>query len=132
MGIFNVFKKKPKEEFIDIDKDLKAIREYIKGVNSRVKNLDARLKEFQDLRKLELQLLGKKISPQGMKRVIKNQIKIYDKVLKRYQLFRLDTAISGERIKKIAKALKNKAFKYKLDENLLKKLKTDIKWTFDW
>ena len=127
-----MFRKRPKEEFIDIDKDLKAVREYIKGVSSRVKNLDTRLKEFQELRKLELQLAGKKISPLGMKRLIRKQIKVYDRILKRYQLFRLDTAISGERIKKIAKALKNKAFKYNLSKDLLKKLKTDIKWTFDW
>ncbi len=131
MGIFNVLRKQ-REEYIDVEKDLKAISEYLKGVNTKVKNLNSRLKKFKELRKLELQLKGKTVSSEGMKKLIRRQIKAYDKVLKKYQLFVLDAEISGERIKKIAKSLKNKAFEHKLSKNLLKKLKKDIKWTFDW
>lgn len=132
MGIFDVLRKAKKEEFVDIDKDLKSITRYLKGVNGNVKKLDSLFKDFQILRRNELHLKGKEFSPDTMKRIIRDQIKVFDKIIKIYEFFQLDTDISGERVKKIGKALKNKAYKLELSKDLLKKLETDEKWTFDW
>ena len=132
MGIFDVFRKPKKEEPIDVVKDLKAIVEFLKGVNGRVKELSKMYKEYFELRKQYLHLKTAKASEKALRTNIVGQIKKYDKILKIFQVFELDTGIASERAKKIAKSLRIDAEKYKVNQKWLDLVRKDEKWTFDW
>ena len=115
----NIVKKK--EEFIDIDKDLDAILEFFKDIPLNLKKLILLYSTFKLLRKQELKL------NKSTDKIIKNQIRTYDKILKTYEILELDTDINGERVKKIAKALAKKAQKLGMNKTIKKE-----HWTFDW
>ena len=63
---------------------------------------------------------------------LQKQIKKYDKIMKAYEVLELDTDVNGERVKKIAHELQEKAKKLAVDKELLKKITTSTHWTFDW
>ena len=132
MGIFDVFRKPRKQETIDIDKDLKAIVEFFNGVNGSVKGLISMYKEYAGLRKQFLHLRAAKAPESALAKNITEQVKTYDRILKVFSLFELDAGIASERAKKIAKALRIAAEKYKINQKWLDLVKKDDKWIFDW
>ena len=132
MGIFDVFRKQKKQEPIDIDKDLKAIVEFFKGVNGSLKEMAGMYKRYAELRRQFLHLRGAGASESALAKNITEQIRLYNKILKTFELFELDTDIASERAKKIAKALKIAAEEYKISQKWLDLVRKDEKWTFDW
>jgi len=126
-----MFRKQKKQEPIDIDKDLKAIIEFFKGVNGSIRELAGLYKEYAKHREQFLYLRGSG-AENALKKKVTEQVKVYDKILKISQVFELDVGIASERVKKIAKALKIDAEKYKISQKWLDLVKKDSKWTFDW
>jgi hypothetical protein len=132
MGMFDAFRKQKKQEPIDIDKDLKAIVEFFKGVNGSLKELAGMYKRYTELRRQFLHLRGAGASESALAKNITEQVRLYNKILKTFELFELDADIASERAKKIAKALKIAAEEYKISQKWLDLVRKDEKWTFDW
>lgn len=131
MGIFNLLIKQKKEELIEVDKDLRAIVEFLKGVDDNVQGLAGLFRKFIELRKQFIHHRAVK-NEFGVRKSIMEQVKLYDKIVESFETLELDTDIAGERVKKIAKALKTDAEKHQINQKWLDLVKKDEKWTFDW
>ena len=108
-----------------------AIITFFKEVNGSTKNLLNLYKEFLALRRRELELKAAKAPERALRKVVQEQIRKYDGILEMYEVFEMDVDINGERVKKIAKAIKEKAAEMAVEKKLLEKMETP-KWTFDW
>jgi hypothetical protein len=124
--------KAPEKEYIDVEGDLKAVTEFLEGVNGNVKSIQKLLKSYAELRKEEIQLREEKADEKALRRNIAEQVRIYDKVLRAYEYFDLDTDISAERIKKISRKIRQNAEELVLEEKLMSKIRTEERWTYNW
>lgn len=116
---------KGKQE-INYDADIAAIVYFFSNLNPHLESIVKSLKKLTELRKKEI------ISDDKEKNnILKEQIDVFDELLKDYEIFELDTDINGERVKKLAKYLRKKAKKAKLSKEIIKKTKKE-RWTFDW
>jgi hypothetical protein len=123
---------KEKKEFVNIDKALVTIIDFLKDFRPAVDTLDRLLNEFQLLRKKELKFKKEKKDKELIKENLQKQIRKFDQIMKTYEVLELDTDVNGERVKKIAHELQEKARKQQIDKALLKKITTSAHWTFDW
>ena len=123
---------KEKKDFVNIDKTIVVIAGFLKEFRPAVDTLDRLLNEFSLLRKKELKLKREKKGSALLKENLQKQIKKYDQIIKAYEMLELDTDVNGERVKKIADELQDKAKKLAVDKELLKKITTSEHWTFDW
>ena len=96
---------------------------------SDIKKMAGLFTQFRKLRKKEAEA---RKARKNIKAIIQQQVRLYDKILKQYEFFELDADINGERVKKISKALGEKAKKEMIDPKLLEKIKKSERWTFDW
>ena len=124
-------KTKPLEK-INIAQDLKQIENFLLSANSTVLDIQRLIKQFKNLRKQEIKLKTGKASKSSIKKNLESQIRIFDKILTKYEFFDIDEDISAARAKKIAKSLRTSAETIKINEKLLHKIKTDEKWTYNW
>ena len=124
---------KPAEkEYIDVEGDLKAVNEFLEGINGNVKSIQKLLKSYADLRKEEIQLREEKADKKALRSNIAEQVKLYDRILRAYEYFDLDADISAERIKKIARKIRQNAEELVLEEKLMNKIRTEERWTYNW
>ena len=111
------FKKRKKQEHIDIDKELVGINDFLKQAPSDVKKLVKVISDFNKVKKGHS---------------IESKVKRWEKVMQAMEFFQEDTDITGERVKKVADALRKEAKKGKVSKEVKDILKKDIKWNFDW
>jgi hypothetical protein len=123
---------KEKKPYTDIDTGLGVIIDFLKETRPGLDKLDRLLNEFRLLRKKELQLKREKKGKDLLRENLTKQIKKYDQIMKAYELLELDTDVNGERIKKIADEVEDKARKLQVDKKLLEKITKSNHWTFDW
>lgn len=117
--------KKPKPT---VRGDLSAILKFLEESNYDIKELIRLLNQFKILVKREKELTDEK----DKKNILTAQIRLFDRILKTYAMFQLDSDINGERIKAIAKMLAKKSLKVKVSDELIKKVHTAEEWTYDW
>ena len=122
--------KAPEKEYIDVEGDLKAVNEFLEGIN--IKPIQKLLKQYSDLREEEIKLKEANADKRALRKNISEQIRIYDKILRAYEYFDLDTDISAERIKKIARKIRQNAEELVLEEKLMNKIRTEERWTYNW
>ena len=104
-------------EEVKIKDDLKAIISF----------LDESKEDTKKIRDLADNML-----PFAKKEDLLNLIVRCDKLLELYEYFEADVDVNGERVKKIAKYLKEKAIKENLDETWTKRMNKEERWNFDW
>lgn len=118
---------KPKEEKkVDINKDLKAIINFLSDVSYDSRRLLRLCRELQGLRR-EYRVLR---DEEMKKKNIVQQVNLLDQILDLYHFFEDDAVINGKRIKNIAHLIK-KAVEKTGNPKLVEKTK-DPDWTFDW
>lgn len=107
------------------DEDIEAEQKFtIEGELDVIANF---LKEVKmDVLKLSRLVQGMKDS---MGKGTKDQLNEWDKVLKDYMFFQEDADVNGERVKKISKALLDKANESGVDTKEFSEKET---WKFDW
>ena len=118
---------KHKEIPADLGADLRAIVDYLKNAHYDVEELLKMFAEFDKLRKEAKVLTDDKLKPENLKR----QIRVFDRLLLRYEFYDHDVEINGQRVKSIAKQLMESAEEKGLTEEL-DKIKKEARWTFDW
>jgi DNA repair ATPase RecN len=123
---------KEKKEYVDIDKSMDIILNFLNEIKPTADELAKLYGQFQSLRKMELKLRKEKAGNHALKDNMQKQIRKYDQILKAYELLELDTDVNGERVKKIADELTNKARKLNVNKDLLDKVTRSEHWTFDW
>ena len=123
---------KEKKEYTDVDKTSIVIIDFLEEINPAVDTLSRLMNEFRSLRKQELKFKREKKDKDLIKDNLQKQIKKFDKIIKAYELLELDTDVNGERVKKIANVLQEKAKKQQIDRALLDKITKSNHWTFDW
>lgn len=123
---------KEKKGYTDVDKTSIVIIDFLEEINPAVDTLSRLLNEFRSLRKQELKFRREKKDKELLKDNLQKQIRKFDKIIKAYELLELDTDVNGERIKKIADVLQEKAKKQQIDRALLEKITKSNHWTFDW
>ena len=123
--------KRPKPH-VDVEADVEAVLDFLKGVKADKKKIVKLYKEYMDLRSEERALKKTKASHKKLVENIKKQIMKYDEILKAYEFLQLDADVGGERVKKIAQAIKRKAKRTKVPKKWINHTKKDMKWTFDW
>ena len=128
MGIFNIRKKRPAEETIDFEKDLGSIMEFLAGVGHDIRDLYHLGIKVKKLRQKE----RSEVDSKKQKKILKEEIEAWDKLLERFVMFDRDTDVTGERVKKISKVLQEEAIKMHLDTDTIKKTRTKDEWVFDW
>ena len=124
--------KSKKPEKINIEQDLKQIENFLSTANSNISNIQNLIKQFKKIRKEASKLKTGKSSKSSLKKNLEGQIRIFDKILEKYEFFDIDEDISAVRAKKIAKSLRTRAETLNINEKLLNKIKTDEKWTYNW
>ena len=123
---------KEKKEFVNIDRTMQIILDFLDETGPALKNLASLCSQFKVLRNNELKMKKDKAGKNELRTNIHKQIKKYDAIMKAYELLELDTDVNGERIKKIANELTLKAKKLKANKDLLNKVTKSEHWTFDW
>ena len=121
-----------KEDYVDIDKTMGIILDFLNETEPALKELAKLYSQFRSLRSTELKLKKEKAGPAALRNNMQKQIRKYDQILKAYELLELDTDVNGERAKKIANELTKKAKNLKIDKALLDKITKSEHWTFDW
>jgi len=91
-----------KEVSVDVDKDLKAINEFLSRSSDKIKLLKKLAKDVSFLRHQEMMLAEKNVE-KAKKKVFEEMIFALLDLLKQYSFFQLDVDISGERLKRIGK-----------------------------
>jgi|TARA_B100002003_G_C14154579_1_gene555650 hypothetical protein len=128
MGIFNLKKRRPLEESEDFDKDLHSIISFLANVGKDVK-------EVYELGMNVKKLRAKERSETDNKKQIKlleDEIKAWDKFLERYVMLQRDTTITGARVKKISRMLKEEAKQMDVKPEIKDLVKKKDEWVFNW
>jgi hypothetical protein len=123
---------KEKKEFVNIDKTMDIVLGFLDEAGPALKELGKLYNQFKSLRKTELKLKKEKKGSHALRSNLAKQIKKYDQIIKAYEMFELDTDVNGERVKKIADEIQDKARKLKVNKDLLNKITKSDHWTFDW
>lgn len=121
-----IIKPLPKQEPTNINKDSKAIIDFLVNLTHDQENLLRLFKNFLELR-LEYRALT---DPDLKLENLKHQVNIFDQIIKSYSFFQGDADINGERVKKISQALQKMAFKSE-DLDIIDKT-NQTHWKFDW
>ena len=117
-----------KEVSVDVDKDLKAINEFLSRSSDKIELLKKLAKDVSYLRRQE-QILAEKNVEKAKKKVFEEMIFALLDLLKQYSFFQLDVDISSERLKRIGKVY----YQRLKDEfpDLLGKLKKEDRMFFE-
>ena len=118
--------KKEESHKVDPVKDIKAITDFLRDVESDLKFLTPELKKLRELEK-ELVVDNKNLKETNLQ----TQGEILDKVLERYEFFQTDVDINGLRLKKIAAQFLRNARKAEMNQ-LVEEKKKDKRWQFLW
>ena len=120
-----ILKPLPKEP-VNINKDSKAIIDFLLGMDYDREHILRLFKKF-----LELRLDYHAITDEEVKlKNLRQQITIFDQLIQSYSFFQADNDINGNRVKQIAKALKQMAVKS--GEPDLLAITSKLQWKFDW
>jgi len=122
-----MFKRK-KEEFVDVDKDLKAISDFLLRSSDKVTLLQKIARDVRYLREQE-KIFAEKNAEKAKKKVFEELLFALLDLLKQYSFFQLDADISGERLKRVARLY----YKKMRDEfpEILGKLKKEDRMFFE-
>jgi len=122
----HIIKPLPKKEPVNINRDSKAIIEFIINLKHDQARLLRLFKEFLELR-LEYRALQ---DPEAKKKNFRHQVNIFDEIIQAYSFFQEDVDINGQRVKEIAKAIRKMA--KKVGEKDLIDRTNQLRWRFDW
>ena len=128
MGLFNFKKKKHFEDTEDFEKDLFSVMEFLANVSKDAKEvyeLGLKVKKSRSKERSE-------INDKKQLKLLEEEIKSWDKFLERYVMFQRDTAITGQRVKKISKLLQEEASKMDIDPRVKEITKKKDEWVFNW
>ena len=117
---------------VDIDLDLKAITHFLKDIKPLHDRVNKMIEKMHLLRDKEAELRKLNAPIEDLQKILLLQVKLYDHLLQAYELYELDVVVNGERVKKIANELREKAIKYHIDDEWIKKIKKSDHWNFDW
>jgi len=120
-----IVKPLPKEP-VNINKDSKAIIDFLLGMDYDREHILRLFKKF-----LELRLDYHALTDEEVKlKNLRQQITIFDQLIQSYSFFQADVDINGNRVKQIAGALKQMAAKS--GEADLLAITGKLHWKFDW
>lgn len=120
-----IVKPLPKEP-VNINKDSKAIIDFLLGTDYDREHILRLFKKF-----LELRLDYHALTDEEVKlKNLRQQITIFDQLIQSYSFFQADVDINGNRVKQIAGALKQMAAKS--GEADLLAITGKLHWKFDW
>ena len=129
MGIFNLVKKKrPLSDTEDLEKDLFSIMDFLANVGSDIKDVYGLGIDVKKLRSKE----RSEVDNKKQVNLLEKEIKAWDKFLERYVMFQRDTAITGQRVKKISKLLQEESSKMDIDPRVKEMIKKKDEWVFNW
>lgn len=115
-----------KKEPININKDSKAIIDFLINMTYDQEHLLRLFKKF-----LELRLEFHAIQDEELKlKNLRHQVNLFDQIIQSYSFFQADADINGKRVKQMAGALKQMAVKS--GEPDLIKITSELRWKFDW
>jgi len=124
---------KPKEVHVDVETDVDVILDFLKtSPKTDFKKIRSLFKDYLELRSEEKILKKSKAPQKKLIENVKQQITAYDKILKAYEFFQMDTDVNGKRVKKIAQSIRRKAKRVKVPKKWIEHTKKDMKWTFEW
>jgi len=129
MGVFNTFqKKRPLEETEDLEKDLASIMEFLQNINRDVKDIHDLAVKVKKARAKE----RTEVDDKRQKKLLVQEINVWDTFLEKFVMFDRDVDITGERVKKISNLLKEEAKSLELPHIVQKKVTTKDEWVFNW
>ncbi len=137
-----MFFKKPKQyeldpqmrvsvEDFDLDKDLQAIIDFLRESVSDIKAVYVLCKKMQQLREKEKHLVEGKAPQPSLQYNTKEQIEVFDKLLEAYDFFDEDVEVNKQRVKFIAKTLKQLAKDRNVNPELLRSLEKREWWMYN-
>ncbi|MCK4589348.1 MAG: hypothetical protein KAT77_02820 [Nanoarchaeota archaeon] len=121
-----ILKPLPKKEPLSINKDAKAVLDFLINMEYDRDRLLRLVKRFLELR-IDYYALQ---DEEPKKSNFRQQINLFDEIIQVYSFYQGDADINGKRIKNIAKLLKEKAIKSE-DIELIDKT-SKLRWKFDW
>ncbi len=105
-----LFRKKViNKEPVDVDTDLKAVKNFLHDIGGDIKNIFYLCQEMEKLMAKEKELKENKAPEQSIRKNFEEQVKVWDKMLTVYEFFDEDEDVNAERVKNIAKELRKKA-----------------------
>lgn len=116
----------PAKQPVEVNVDAKAIADFLLDSSHDRERLLKLIKKFLELR-LEYRTL---LTDEMKNKNIEHQINLFDEIISAYSFFQEDADVNGNRIKQIAKVLREAALKSN-NEALINKT-NDLKWRFDW
>ena len=123
---------KKKEEYVDVAKDLSAVVTFIRDETPILRKLLDMSVTMQELRKKEIQLKEQNAPDEDLRRILIDEIKLYDEILKLYEFYSLDVGVNGARLKKVAKVFKKKALETNVQSDVMEAVKKSDRWNFNW
>ena len=120
--IWKRFRKDPyqEEKQTDLPGELKAVLEFLRDTD--LKEMIREMEKMKELAEEEGLVDGEIIEKN-----LREQIRLFDKILQRYDFFQNDADINGLRLKKAAGELLRKAEKHQMEE-LVKEKKKKLNW----
>jgi|TARA_Y100000310_G_C20587376_1_gene766180 hypothetical protein len=128
MGIFNLKKRRPLEESEDFEKDLHSIISFLANIGKDVKDV---YELGMNVKKLRAKERSETDNKKQIK-LLEDEIKAWDKFLERYVMLQRDTTITGARVKKISKMLKEEAKQMDVKPEIKQLVKKKDEWVFNW
>ena len=121
-----IVKPLPKKEPININKDTKAIIDFLINMDHDRERLLRLFKKF-----LEIRLEFHALTDSALRiRNLRHQVSIFDEIIQVYSFYQGDTDINGKRVKEIAKAMRIMAVRSQ-EPDLIDKT-SKLRWRFDW
>ncbi len=121
-----IIKPLPKKEPININKDTKAIIDFLLNMDYDRERLLRLFKKF-----LEIRLEFHALTDHDLRvKNLRHQVNIFDEIIEVYSFYQGDTDINGKRVKEIAKAMRVMATRSQ-EPDLIEKT-SKLRWRFDW
>lgn len=122
----HILKPLPEQEPININKDAKAVLDFLISLEYDRDRLLRIVKKY-----LELRIDYHALQDEDAKKAnFRQQINLFDEIIQAYSFFQGDADINGKRIKQIAKKLREAAIQSE-DVELIDKT-SKLVWKFDW